>query len=176
MKTNIAFIGFMGAGKTTVAKNVSARMNHDFIELDSIIEKKAKKTISDIFSQDGEIHFRELEIEATKEICRLENVVIACGGGIILNQINIDRLKQGSVIVYLSANLDKLIKRVIGTQTVRPLLDVENMKKHICALLEFRVPLYERAADITVDTTEMNIAATVEKVMKEIHNNDRFSF
>ena len=176
MKTNIALIGFMGAGKTTIAKNLSARMNYDFIELDSIIENKAQKTISDIFSQDGEIHFRELEIEATKETCRLDNVVIACGGGIILNQINIDRLKQSSVVVYLSADPDRLIKRVMGTQTVRPLLNVEDVKKHICALLEFRIPLYERAADITVDTTEMDVATTVEQVMRELHNNDRFSF
>jgi shikimate kinase len=117
-----------------------------------------------------------LEIEATKETCRLDNVVIACGGGIILNQINIDRLKQSSVVVYLSADPDRLIKRVMGTQTVRPLLDVEDMKKHICTLLEIRIPLYERAADITVDTTEMDVATTVELVMKELHNNDSFSF
>ncbi|NQT04591.1 MAG: shikimate kinase, partial [Dehalococcoidia bacterium] len=92
MKSNIALVGFMGTGKTDVGRLLAGKLGKDFIELDELIEQKAGKTIPEIFQQDGEIAFRELEIEATGEAAEKKNAVIACGGGVVLNQINVDRL------------------------------------------------------------------------------------
>ena len=103
MKSSIALIGFMGTGKTAVGRALAKKLNREFVELDSLIEQRAGKSIPDIFQQDGEIAFRELEIEVTKEVSRAKNLVIGCGGGIVLNKINIDRLRKEARIVYLTA-------------------------------------------------------------------------
>ncbi len=100
MKTNIALIGFMGTGKTAVGRVLAKKLGRKFIEMDGLIEQKAGKSIPEIFQQDGEIAFRELEIEVTKEVAGQQNAVIACGGGVVLNQINIDRLREGGSAVY----------------------------------------------------------------------------
>ena len=81
MKTSIALIGFMGTGKTVVGKALAEKLGREFVELDTLIEQKAGKPISEIFQQDGEVAFRELEIEVTKEVSENKNQVIACGGG-----------------------------------------------------------------------------------------------
>ena len=112
MKTSIALIGFMGAGKTVVGKALAEKLGRKFIELDSLIEEKAGKSIPEIFRQDDEVVFRELEIEVTKDVADSKNQVIACGGGIVLNKINIDRLKKESVIVCLTAS-PKVIRNAI---------------------------------------------------------------
>src|SRR4030042_3993286 len=111
MKTSIALIGFMGTGKTVVGKVLAKKLAKEFIELDAIIEKKAGRSIPEIFRQDGEIRFRELEIEAVRTVANKKNVVIACGGGIVLNTINIDRLRKGSVIICLTASPAVILRR-----------------------------------------------------------------
>jgi len=85
MKTNIALIGFMGTGKTTIGRTLARKLSKTFVEIDALIEQKAGKSIADIFKDDGEIAFRQLEIDITREIAARENQVIACGGGIVLN-------------------------------------------------------------------------------------------
>ena len=162
MKTNIALIGFMGAGKTQVGKALAKELDREFVELDSLIERRAGKSIPEIFEQDGEIAFRELEIEVTKQISRDKNLVIACGGGIVLNKINIDRLRKDSIIVYLIASPRVLLERVSGGGGERPLLNVSNRASEIQELLRFRKPFYERAADIKIDTSKSGIDAVAE--------------
>ncbi len=112
MKTNIALIGFMGTGKTAVGRVLAKKLGRKFLELDSLIEQKAGKSIPEIFQQDGEIAFRELEIEVTKKVAGQQNAVIACGGGVVLNQINIDRLRAEGRVVYLTASPRAILKRV----------------------------------------------------------------
>ncbi|MDD5039459.1 MAG: shikimate kinase, partial [Dehalococcoidales bacterium] len=125
MKTNIALIGFMGTGKTAVGQLLAKKLKMKFIEMDWLIAQKAGKSIPDIF-RDGEIAFREREIEVTKEIAGEKNSVIACGGGIVLNKINIDRLKEGAIIVYLTASPRVILKRTSSEQGKRPLLNTAN--------------------------------------------------
>ena len=120
MKTSIALVGFMGTGKTAVGKVLASKLGKVFIELDSLIEQKAGRSIPEIFWQDGEIVFRELEIEVAKEVSEGKNQVIACGGGIVLNKISIDRLKKDSVIVYLTAAPRTILKRVSAGDNGRP--------------------------------------------------------
>lgn len=175
MKTNIALVGFMGVGKTTVGQALAKRLNRKFIELDSLIEQKAGKSIPAIFQQDGEIAFREMEIEAIKEISQMENIVIACGGGVVLNQINVDRLKQKSVIVYLTASPATLLKRILNERDKRPLLKADNPALVIRDLLKFRKPLYERAADIKIDTTKLDIHSIVAKIINDLRKDENFN-
>ena len=93
--------------------------------MDALIEKKAGKSIPAIFRDEGEIRFRELEIEVTREVAGRKNAVIACGGGIVLNKINIDRLGQECVIVCLTASPAVILKRTSGDKDGRPLLAVK---------------------------------------------------
>ena len=175
MKTNIALIGFMGAGKTTVARSLATRINRKFVELDSLIELDAGKAITDIFSQDGEIAFREIEIKVTKDISTGRSMVIACGGGIVLNKINIDRLKKESVIVYLAVSPQALFKRLTDTKNSRPLLNVTNLKSTICELMKYRKQLYEWAADIMIDTTEMAVDSVVDTIVNTLSCDESFN-
>jgi len=168
VKTSIALIGFMGTGKTAVGKALAEKLGKEFFELDPLIEKKAGKTIPAIFKEDGEIAFREFEIEAIKEVSKERNAVIACGGGVVLNKINIDRLKREAVIVYLTASPRVILKRTSRDAEERPLLTVANPALTIKELLRFRRPFYERAADTTVNTSRLDIDSVVTQIIAKI--------
>jgi len=175
MKTNVALIGFMGVGKTEVGKVLAKKLNKEFVELDSLIERKAGKSITEIFQQDGEIAFRELEIEVTKEISKGKNLIIACGGGIVLNKINIDRLRNESRIVYLTASPRIILKRIVNDGEERPLLKTPDKAMEIQELLRFRKPFYERAADIKVDTSKLDIDSVAEQIISKLKEDESFN-
>jgi len=168
VKTSIALIGFMGTGKTAVGKALAEKLGKEFFELDPLIEKKAGKTIPAIFKEDGEIAFREFEIEAIKEVSKERNAVIACGGGVVLNKINIDRLKEEAVIVCLTASPRVILRRTSRDAEERPLLTVANPALTIKELLRFRRPFYERAADTTVNTSRLDIDSVVTQIIAKI--------
>jgi shikimate kinase len=174
VKTNIALIGFMGTGKSSVGRVLARRLGRQFIELDALIEKNAGKSIPEIFQHDGEIGFRELEIQTIKDIESEKNVVVACGGGVVLNKINIDRLKEGGVVVYLTAAPNVILQRTSRDPLVRPLLNVADPVSRIKELLKFRKPLYERAADITINTTRLNIDSVVREIIETLKGNESF--
>jgi len=191
MKTSVVLIGFMGAGKTAVGKVLAKRLGKKFVELDSVIERKAGKSIPEIFQQDGEVTFRELEIEVTKEVSRDKNLIIACGGGIVLNKINIDRLKNEAIIVYLTASPRVLLRRISGSGEGRPLLNTSNrggdeprhydldarspLNRSIQELLRFRKPFYDRAADIKISTSKLDIDSVAEQIIVELKENESFN-
>src|SRR3972149_1478522 len=168
MKTNIALIGFMGTGKTAVGPLLSKKLDLDFVEMDALIEMKAGKPIPMIFEDGGEIAFRDLEIEVVKEVAAQTRSVIACGGGIVLNRINIDRLRQNSVVVCLTASPAVMLKRVSSQVGQRPLLDVEDPGATIRDMLKFRRPLYERAADITIDTSRLTAEGAADAIIRKL--------
>ena len=176
MKTNVALIGFMGVGKTAVGEALAKKLNRKFVELDLLIEQKAGKSIPEIFQQDGEVAFRELEIEVAKEVAREKYLVIACGGGVVLNKINIDRLSEESRIVYLSASPRVILKRISGEGGERPLLKVDNPSSTIQGLLRFRKPFYETATDIKIDTSKLDIDSVVEQIISRLKDDENFNF
>jgi shikimate kinase len=155
-----------------VGRLLAEGLGKAFLELDKLIEQKAGKTIPEIFQQDGEIAFRELEIEATEDTAKTKNTVIACGGGLVLNQINIDRLRKHSVVVYLTALPEVILKRTSLDKDARPLLVAENKAAEVKRLLEFRRPFYERAADITVDTSGLDVPAVCEKIIARLKGHE----
>jgi shikimate kinase len=166
----------MGTGKTAVGKLLAEKLNRKFLELDWIIEEQAGKSIPDIFEQGGEIAFRELEIEATKKVSREKNAVIACGGGIVLNKINTDRLRENGRTVYLTASPQVILKRVAAEKGQRPLLEVEDQLKTIREMLKYRNPFYERAADITINTSRLGIEAVAERIIEKLKEDESFNF
>jgi shikimate kinase len=156
----------MGTGKTAAGQRLAEKLGKEFIELDALIEKKAGVPIPEIFRRDGEIRFRELEIEATRETAAKKNSVIACGGGIVLNKINIDRLKKECVIVCLTASPAAILKRTSGDRDGRPLLAVTDREQQIKELLKLRQPYYERSAEITINTSRMSVNAAADKIIE----------
>ena len=174
MKTSIALTGFMGTGKTVVGRTLADKLGREFIELDSLIEQKAGQTIPEIFEQGGEIAFRELEIEVVSEVAGKKSAVIACGGGVVLNKINIDRLKKECIIVYLTASPGVILKRTLADKNERPLLNAADRLAAIRELSKFRKPFYQRAADIKVDTTKLDIKSVVAQIIDKLKEDESF--
>ena len=174
MRTNVALIGFMGSGKSAVGKALAERLGREFIEMDTLIEEKSRKSIPDIFREDGEIAFRELEIEVTREIADGANRVIACGGGVVLNWINIDRLRQSCRVLYLGVSPAAVLARTSQEQGQRPLLDVPDPAARIRELLRFRGPFYRRAADSVVDTSRRSIDQVVDLIVRRLKRDEGF--
>ncbi|MBN1366975.1 MAG: shikimate kinase [Dehalococcoidales bacterium] len=173
MKTSIALIGFMGTGKTAVGRILAAKLGKRFIELDELIEKRAGKSINDIF-RGGEIAFREMEIAAVKEVAGKKNQVIACGGGIVLNRINIDRLKQESITVLLTASPTVILKRT-STSNNRPLLNIGDRLQNIRGLLKFRKSFYDSAADLEINTTRLSIEDIADRIIEKLRQDESFT-
>ena len=175
MKSNIVLIGFMGTGKTVVGQVLATRLHRKLIEVDAIIAKMAGKPIPDIFRDNGEIYFRELEIKAIKKAAAGEKRVIACGGGIVMNTINIDRLRATGIIVYLSASPEIILKRTKDDNN-RPLLDVKQPAERVGELMKFRKPFYDRAADLTINTSKLSIETVAGKIIDRLKNDESFNF
>ncbi len=168
MKDSIALIGFMATGKTMVGKFLAEYLGNDyrFVETDQIIIKDAGKSIPEIFAEDGEITFRECEIAACKKASKFRRVIISCGGGIVLNKINIDYLKRNCHIVLLQATAEKIYERAMKNgQETRPVIDKDDPKKEIEMVLIFRKPFYEGAAEIIIDTTWKSIEEIVNEII-----------
>ena len=176
MKSNIVLIGFMGTGKTAVGRVLAQRLNRKLIEIDAVIEKTAGKTIPDIFKDYGEINFRELEIEAVKQAAAGEKQVIACGGGAVMNTINIDRLRATGVIINLVAGPEIILQRTSGENGSRPLLNTAQPLERIKELQKFRKPFYDRAAEISINTSKLGIDAAADKIIERLKKYEGFNF
>ena len=109
-------------------------------------------------------------------MARGKNQVIACGGGIVLNKINIDRLKDEAVIVYLTASPAIVLERTSADKNERPLLKSSNKEATIGELLKFRRPFYERAADIRIETSKLDIGSVADKIIARLKEDESFNF
>ncbi len=171
-KNSIALIGFMATGKTTIGEKLVEVLGDDykFIEMDQLIVKKAGKSIPKIFSENGELKFREYEIAICKELSDYKKVVISCGGGVILNKINIDYLKQNCFIILLEASINIIYKRAMkdGKES-RPVINKEDPKKEIEKVMKFREPFYRAAAEIKIDTSNKTINEIVKLILDKIN-------
>lgn len=161
---NIVLVGFMGTGKTVVAKLLAEKLGREFLELDAIIEKREGVSIKEIFRQKGEAYFRKVEKDVVKEAAKKDGLVISAGGGAITDDENFRNLKKNSVIVCLEASPDVILKRTKGN-TCRPLLNVEDPKKEIEGLLRKRAPYYKRA-DHSVNTDNMTPEEVAEAIKR----------
>ena len=161
---HIILIGFMGSGKSTMGKLIANKQNCPFVDTDHYIEKKEGRSISDIFTDDGEEYFRSLETEVLKELLlSKERKVLALGGGTPLREENRALLKDAGYVIFLKITPEDAYNR-LKDDTKRPLLQVDNPKKRIEELLAFRNPVYEAAADYVL--TEKN--KTLDDVFYEL--------
>jgi shikimate kinase len=167
---NIVIVGFMGTGKTTVAKALSGELNMTYVSVDELIEARENRVINDIFENNGEAYFRRVEKEVVKEVSKRSGQVIDAGGGVVLDEENVSVLKKTGMIICLWSDPATILKRT-NKYDHRPLLNVEDPEKRIKELLEYRRPFYERA-DFHVDSTEWDIEGIVEKIRKRIEENE----
>ena len=161
---NIVLIGFMGTGKSVVGKRLAKQLKMKFISTDDIIEKRENRPITKIFEEEGEPYFRKLEKDAVKEVSGLDNVVVAAGGGVVLDEENIANLKNKGVMVCLNASPAVIYERTRKYKH-RPLLNTENPVERIKEFLNIRAPFYQRA-DYQVDTSNKSVQEVVREVIK----------
>lgn len=149
---NIFLTGFMGTGKSAVGRILAKMSDCDFFDSDEEIEKKSGMTIKDIFSQQGESHFRGLEREIIEHLASLSNCVISTGGGVVLSPQNMEVLRSNGTIISLKAKPEVILERISKTNR-RPLLDVDNPCSKIHEILKAREGLYN--GDLLLDTSYM---------------------
>lgn len=146
---NIFLIGFMGCGKSTMARMLAERTQMSLIEMDETIEAEAGKSINEIFETLGEEHFRDLESQLILRIAEKGGAVVSCGGGAILRLENVENMKKNGTVIYFSATPETIYKRVRNS-TTRPLLNGNMNVEYIETLMKQRLSRYEAAADITI--------------------------
>jgi shikimate kinase len=157
----------MGTGKSTIGEILAKKIGYGFIDTDEEIEHKENRTIKRIFETDGESYFRIIEAQLIKDISNLQNQVIACGGGLVLNHENVTKLKKNSIMVLLTTTPIEILNRVKKDQT-RPLLNVDDKLNEINRILKKRTPIYEKIADIKVETTNLLPDKVVEIIFESI--------
>jgi shikimate kinase/3-dehydroquinate synthase len=165
---HIFLVGPSGVGKTTVGREVASALNTEFRDLDEVISRTIGKTISDYFAEFGEAKFREVEREVLNDLAKeTEPLVVATGGGTVIDTRNIVAMKQNGHVVYLSALEKDIIARVkADKENVRPLLS-EDIDSKIHEQLENRRESYELAADITVATSRRDVETVTEAVVRQ---------
>ena len=162
---NLALVGFMGTGKSSVGRLVAARLGYDFVDSDEWIEKRVGKSITRIFAEDGEPAFREIEQRLVAEMNGWRRKVISTGGGLAANDANIASLKRHSLLVCLWATPESIYQRV-RNQSHRPLLQDLDPPGRIRALLEQRTPFYKQA-DVLVNTAMRSIREVTQQVIHQ---------
>lgn len=161
---NIFLIGFMGSGKSTVAKGLQAVLKTEVIEMDTLIAKQQKMAITEIFEKFGESYFRDLETNLLLDIRKKKGAIVSCGGGVVVREENIAYMKKSGVVVLLSATPETVYKRVKDSKD-RPVLNGNMNVEYIAQLQEKRRAMYEAAADITIVTDGKDIDAICQEIL-----------
>lgn len=159
--------GFMGSGKTTVGIRLSYKMAMTVSDTDKLIEHEQRRTISEIFAEDGEEAFRQMETECLKKLADPKSAqIISLGGGVPVREENRKILKTLGMVVYLRAKPETIYAR-IKNDTSRPLLQCTDPLARIHALMAERGAAYEEAADVIIDTDELSMEQVVSKIVLE---------
>lgn len=162
----IILIGLMGAGKTTIGKELSNKLNLRFIDMDDEIEKQSKMSIVDIFKKYGENRFREIESKLLEKIALEDDIIISTGGGIIKIDDNRKLLKKQDNVVFLNGSIDTLVKNVSNDIYKRPLLkDSTDLYIKIEELLSERYEKYKESSNIIIDINNKNINEVVSQIL-----------
>lgn len=167
MSGNIFIVGPMGAGKSTIGKQLAKKLRLKFYDSDREIERRTGVSVSWIFEMEGEAGFREREEKIIDELTALTNVVVATGGGVVLAAKNRACLSERGTVIYLSATVDQLYRRTAKDKS-RPLLQTADRRQQIKKLIALRDPLYREVATVVVPTGDQSIQRTVGGVIKQI--------
>ena len=165
---NIGLIGFMGTGKTAIGRALATETQRRFVDTDTLVEMGAGKTISEIFSEDGEDVFRKLESQVVRDVCDFDSCVISFGGGVILSPLNVETIRKKTVVVLLTASAETIALRTSFHNT-RPLLDNgANSLEQIKALLVSRDKIYQKAMDVEIETDTMSLEDSVAEIKRRL--------
>lgn len=168
---NLVLIGFRGTGKTTVGKLLSQLTGMKFIDTDELIEKKAGLSIQEIVSRAGWPAFRQMEKKIIKEIASGDQQIIAAGGGAVLDEENVQALKENSLIIWLKANLQVISARLASdaqTSSQRPTLTGKGTLAEIEEVLSHREKIYAQIAALEIDTSNLNAEMVAKKILKSL--------
>ena len=162
---NIFLIGPMGAGKSTVGRELARILKKDFYDTDQEIEKRCGASVSWIFDLEGEPGFRQREEQVLAELCQKKGIILATGGGAILSEKNRTYLKNYGTVIYLYINTEQQLER-IAKDKQRPLLQCADREKKIKELALIRTPLYQQTADWSVDAGQKSVSLVVGEILK----------
>ncbi|ACN15349.1 AroL [Desulforapulum autotrophicum HRM2] len=166
---NVILIGYRCTGKSTTGKELARIMEIPFVDTDHIIEQTMRSTVAAIVADHGWARFRKIESQVLKGVLAAESMVIATGGGIILDNNNVLAMGSAGTVVWLRASSDTILRRMsqdVATPELRPSLTDKSLEVEIIETLEFRTPLYRSAADMVIDTDladSAEIAATIKR-------------
>ena len=167
-KSSIFLIGPMGAGKTTIGRQLARKLNMEFLDSDRVIEERTGADIPLIFEKEGEAGFRKRELAVIDELTQQPNLVLATGGGAVLDARNRAHLSQRGTVIYLHSSLNSLVERTSKDRN-RPLLHGdENPREVLSRILQQREPLYRETADLTINTSNNSIRNVIQAIIGQI--------
>ncbi|RUO32693.1 shikimate kinase AroK [Aliidiomarina sanyensis] len=167
-KRNIFLIGPMGAGKSTIGRQLAKSLHLEFFDSDAEIERRTGADISWVFELEGEAGFRDREEKVINELTENTGIVLATGGGSIISKENRNRLSARGVVVYLKTTIDKQVARTERDKR-RPLIaEAENPREVLEQLSEERTPLYEEIADITIETDDQSAKIVANEIIEKL--------
>ncbi|MCA9052267.1 MAG: shikimate kinase [Planctomycetaceae bacterium] len=167
----ITLIGFRGVGKSSVAPQLAARLGWEWIDADREVADRAGKSIPDIFSQDGEPVFRKWEADVMNDLLHRDCLVVAAGGGAVMNDQTRRLMQEAGPVVWLQAALETIWSRIaatLGGEGGRPALTEHDPRTEVEILLNQREPVYAAAASVTIRTGDHSIAAIVDEIVAQL--------
>lgn len=167
---NVFLTGFMGTGKSAVARELNRRYGMKSLEMDACIARRQGMSITGIFKKYGEQYFRDLESALLEELKSNMGMVVSCGGGVVLRSENVKCMKESGTIVLLTASAETIYDRVKGNRD-RPILNENMSVEYIRELMEKRREWYELAADITIETDRKTILQVCEEIAEGVNEN-----
>lgn len=163
----IFLIGPMGAGKTAVGRKLAQLLDYEFADSDQFVECRTGVEVSFIFEKEGEAGFRRREAEALELLTRRDNLVLATGGGAVLDERNRTLLAERGLVVYLHTSVDQQYRRTRANQN-RPLLQLDDPRRRLEELLEQRGPLYEQIADLRICTDRRYVKSVAREIFRHV--------
>ncbi len=164
---NLYLIGFMGCGKSAVAAALGRLYHKNIVEMDAEMIKIEGMSVNDIFSQKGEAYFRERETDLLKSLAKKDNLVVSCGGGVVLREENVRLMRGSGTVVWLDASPETILRRVRNNHT-RPLLQGNKTVKDISALKQEREPAYRGAAHLHLMTDKRSVEEIARKIYESV--------
>lgn len=169
-KRNIFLIGPMGAGKSTIGRQLAQQLNMEFFDSDHEIERRTGADVAWVFDVEGEAGFRDREEKVINELTQKQGIILATGGGSVKSKETRNRLSARGVVVYLETSIDKQLARTQRDKK-RPLLQVDTPKDVLESLALERNPLYEEIADVTIQADEQSAKAVANQIIKMLETN-----
>jgi len=175
---NVVLIGYRATGKSTVGKILSKKLKIPFCDTDSLVESKMAMPIKEIVALHGWDYFRLKEKETIKNLTQNRSGIIATGGGVVLDQENVNLLKQTGVIIWLNAPMEDIIDRLnkdAQSKAIRPQFTTGNIIEETVSIMNQRLPLYEKAADYILDTTGKETLQIAEEIYQYLRKSGNLS-